>query len=175
MTTITSSPDSTGGPSSLPPTNPPKLTTWEAFQGRFARVPCQRKALLFGLVGGSAIGGLRLVSTKRLKTEDLTKKRDLQILVGAYLHSYIILSPNSVICTHACMKAINRNHLWEIKKSEDRFKIVGDPFKRKKSKKMDISNLKQFSGIDALFLWNSRLKKRYRWKLEEASSNSVPQ
>lgn len=77
MTTTTSNLNSMESPSPLPPKNPPKLSTWEAFQsfdlseslkGRFARVPCQRKALLFGLVGGSAIGGLRLISTKRVRS-----------------------------------------------------------------------------------------------------------
>ncbi|KAH9819933.1 hypothetical protein DFH28DRAFT_1121721 [Melampsora americana] len=63
MTTTSSNLNST-----QPTTNPSNPTTWEAFQGRFARVPCQRKALLFGLVGGSAIGGLRLLSNKRVRS-----------------------------------------------------------------------------------------------------------
>lgn len=59
--------------SSLPPP-PPRPSAWEAFQSfdlnenlqeRFARVPSQRKALLFGMAGGSCIGALRFLSTKR--------------------------------------------------------------------------------------------------------------
>ncbi|KAG0144248.1 hypothetical protein CROQUDRAFT_95250 [Cronartium quercuum f. sp. fusiforme G11] len=39
---------------------------------RFARVPCQRKALLFGLVGGSAIGILRMIITRRGRPSAIT-------------------------------------------------------------------------------------------------------
>lgn len=57
----------------LPPP-PPRPTAWEALksfdlnenlQDRFARVPSQRKALLFGMAGGTCIGALRFISTKR--------------------------------------------------------------------------------------------------------------
>ncbi|PLW33876.1 hypothetical protein PCASD_20551 [Puccinia coronata f. sp. avenae] len=55
-----------------PPTTEP--STWEALQSfnlnqnlqeRFARVPSQRKALLFGMAGGTCIGALRFLSTRR--------------------------------------------------------------------------------------------------------------
>ena len=37
----------------------------ENLKGRFARVPSQRKALLFGMAGGTCIGALRFISTRR--------------------------------------------------------------------------------------------------------------
>ncbi|KNZ48102.1 hypothetical protein VP01_590g8 [Puccinia sorghi] len=48
----------------LPPP-PPRPTAWEALKDRFARVPSQRKALLFGMAGGTCIGALRFISTKQ--------------------------------------------------------------------------------------------------------------
>ncbi|EFP86637.2 uncharacterized protein PGTG_13019 [Puccinia graminis f. sp. tritici CRL 75-36-700-3] len=60
-------------PTSLPPPAP-RPTAWEALQSfnlndslqdRFARVPSQRKALMFGMAGGTCIGGLRFISTRR--------------------------------------------------------------------------------------------------------------
>ncbi|KAH9460623.1 hypothetical protein MJO28_003673 [Puccinia striiformis f. sp. tritici] len=59
--------------STLPPP-PARPSTWEALhsfnlnenlQQRFARVPSQRKALLFGITGGTCIAGLRFISTRR--------------------------------------------------------------------------------------------------------------
>ncbi|WAQ82788.1 hypothetical protein PtA15_3A152 [Puccinia triticina] len=58
---------------SLPPPAP-RPTAWEALQSfnlndslqeRFARVPSQRKALMFGMAGGTCIGALRFISTRR--------------------------------------------------------------------------------------------------------------
>ncbi|MBW0484646.1 hypothetical protein O181_024361 [Austropuccinia psidii MF-1] len=56
------------------PSPPSRPSAWEAFQSttlekafveRFARVPSQRKALIFGIAGGTFIGGLRFLTTKR--------------------------------------------------------------------------------------------------------------
>ncbi|KAG0142678.1 hypothetical protein CROQUDRAFT_49922 [Cronartium quercuum f. sp. fusiforme G11] len=70
---MTTAPDNSTSPQ-LPSPSTRKPSAWDALQSfdlrdnlkkRFARVPCQRKALLFGIVGGSAIGVLRMITTRR--------------------------------------------------------------------------------------------------------------